>query len=251
MDAKSAQVIVAIAPEVGSRDARGGGGGFRRGPSGMGPLIVQVPSNFGSQQMKGFADLVGSAVEASLKPFLAQIDVTQRISEALEEKLHAYRGEFEAVATELQRAIELRAEALQISQQATDPPFLDATEFARRMGVSDQTIRNLEKEDKLFSVLPVGRARGRQYPTFQLYPGVAGEPLVTTLEVLRGLDGATRYQFFTTPIDLLEGLSPVLVLLGLPQGMEPKPRSLQHRSLEERRQVVLKAAQAYRDLVEA
>ena len=54
--------------------------------------------------------------------------------------------------------------------------LLSIAEFASRLGVSDQTVRNRENENEVFSLLGPARKRGREYPAFQLMNGIQGAP---------------------------------------------------------------------------
>jgi|APThiThiocy_cv2_1041547.scaffolds.fasta_scaffold00683_3 hypothetical protein len=114
------------------------------------------------------------------------------------------------------------AEASQAPSSRIDPAvMLTADKFGARLGgLSDETVRLREKAGQLFSILPEGRHRGREYPTFQLLPGIAGKPLEALLNVLGDLGGALIYQFMTSPNDLLGGLSPLQLLIKEPGGDE-------------------------------
>ncbi|MEN3291993.1 MAG: hypothetical protein V7642_1246 [Burkholderiales bacterium] len=96
--------------------------------------------------------------------------------------------------------------------------MLTANQIGAALGVSDETVRLREQQGELFAVLQPGRKRGRQYPGFQLWPGVAGEPLKRVLARLGGR-GASAYQFLTSRNMDLASLSPLQVLSG--RGMTP------------------------------
>lgn len=99
-----------------------------------------------------------------------------------------------------------------------------AEELAAALGVSAETVRRRTHEGKLFAVLGPGRKRGREYPMFQAWPGIAGKPLETVLEALGSLEGPQAYQFMTTPGDFLGGLTPIEVLVGdAPEGADLAP----------------------------
>lgn len=99
-----------------------------------------------------------------------------------------------------------------------------AEELAAALGVSAETVRRRTHEGKLFAVLGPGRKRGREYPMFQVWPGIAGKPLETVLEALGSLEGPQAYQFMTTPGDFLGGLTPIEVLVGdAPEGADLAP----------------------------
>jgi len=163
--------------------------------------------------------------------------------------------EVERRFTELQKKFKGTVTAVRASDEIVeeeDLSLLDAGDFANRMGVSDQTVRNLESEGGLFSILAVGRKRGRQYPAFQLHANIFGEPLRAILAKLHDVGGAARFQFFTSPNDLLGGLTPIQVLIGhaAPQA-RPTTIQLLAMSSDERLGTVLNAAKTLRAVVEA
>lgn len=157
----------------------------------------------------------------------------QKLSEAL-----LQQGFNENILTLLEQVIDMRVaqqvgllvDAAQHTEQEprrehiprVDPSvMLTAAEFGTRLGgLSDETVRQREKAGQLFSVLPEGRHRGREYPAFQLLPGIAGEPLQAFLRVLGDLGGALIYQFMTSPNDALGGLSPLQLLIKESGGDE-------------------------------
>lgn len=65
--------------------------------------------------------------------------------------------------------------------------------------------------------------RGKEFPVFQAWPGIDGEPLKRTLKALGyqgtlqepGTSAAQAYQFFTGINELLGGLTPIQVLTGV------------------------------------
>jgi hypothetical protein len=89
-----------------------------------------------------------------------------------------------------------------------------AEELAAALGMSAESVRRRTHEGRLFAVLGPGRKRGREYPMFQAWPGVAGEPLEAVLKALNQPTGAQAYQFMTSPSDFLGGLTPIEVLVG-------------------------------------
>jgi len=92
---------------------------------------------------------------------------------------------------------------------------LSAAELGRALGgLSDETVRLRERAGELFSILRPGRKRGREYPAFQAWPGISGEPLAALLKALGRPTGTVAYGFFTSRNELLAGLTPVEVLLG-------------------------------------
>lgn len=116
-------------------------------------------------------------------------------------------------------------------------------------GLGDATVRLREQAGELFSILPAGRKRGREYPAFQAWPGIAGQPLARTLAALGQSGGAAAYDFFTSPNDLLDGLTPVEALLGrltLRQNVDlhADGQGLLAEPAEERQYAVVRAAEA-------
>ncbi|WP_185826403.1 hypothetical protein [Xanthomonas sp. SI] len=92
--------------------------------------------------------------------------------------------------------------------------FLSAVEFARELGISDETVRRREDEREVFSILRPGRKRGREYPAFQAWPGIVGAPLTQVLAALDPELGSATYGFFVSPNELLYDLTPVELLCG-------------------------------------
>jgi hypothetical protein len=124
--------------------------------------------------------------------------------------------------------------------------LLSIQEFSSRLQVSDQTVRNREDQGEFFSVLAPARKRGREYPAFQLLDGVRGEPLKQTIAELKDLGGAAKFQFFTTPNDLLGGLTPIRLLVKeqIPSGSD-RAVVLLRQSDQARLNTVLTSAKTY------
>jgi hypothetical protein len=219
-------------------------------------------------------------------------DVTiERMNEALQQARGAYVHAFaeaglsEAVIALLQSWVDLqtstRVTQLQAELQAredvrpastggepaaprsTNSPWgdpvapLSAAELGAALKVSDQTVRARERAGELFSILRPARKRGVEYPAFQAWPGIAGEPLAKTLAALgAGADptGATgvpsstlAYAFFTSRTELLGGLTPIEVLLGqltTARAIDADDQALLDASAAERLEVVVNAARA-------
>jgi hypothetical protein len=92
---------------------------------------------------------------------------------------------------------------------------LSAAGLGRELGgLSDETVRQRERKGELVSVLRPGRKRGREYPVFQTGPGIAGSPLTQVLAARESASGTAAYGFFTSPSDLLGGLTPIEALTG-------------------------------------
>jgi len=129
---------------------------------------------------------------------------------------------------------------------------LSAAELGARLALHEQTVRTRERDGKLFSILRAGRRRGQEFPAFQAWPGVAGEPLERVLAALvpdgesDPVPGPQAYGFFTSPTDLLAELAPLEVLIGRTQS-ERSLSAAAHAALAlpapERVALVVKTAQ--------
>jgi hypothetical protein len=126
---------------------------------------------------------------------------------------------------------------------------LSAAELGRTLGgLTDETVRQRERAGELFSIMRPGRKRGREYPAFQAWQGITGQPLAQVMLALGGASGTAAYGFFTSPTDLLGGLTPIEAMLGSltsRRAIEPSARDLLSASAEERLQAVIKTAQAH------
>ena len=138
----------------------------------------------------------------------------------------------------LQAAKQQVAEGTLPLSGGADPfELLTASKMAKALGVSDETVRNYEKANELFSFMSPARKRGRGYPAFQALKNVSGVPLSKVLAVLKGLDGASTYQFFSSPSAELADLTPVEVMTA----RLTVPRMLNNDGLE-----ILQASDARR-----
>lgn len=102
---------------------------------------------------------------------------------------------------------------------AVDPmEGLSAVVMGERLGkLSAVAVRKREQNGTLFSVLTSGGARGRLYPAFQAWDGIAGEALQMVLAALRdggATSGSTAHVFFFGVTDLLGYLTPVEAMCG-------------------------------------
>lgn len=123
---------------------------------------------------------------------------------------------------------------------------LSAAHLAAVLGVTDETVRNREAAGELFSTLRPGRKRGREYPAFQAWEGVAGAPLKEILGALGRPSGPVAYAFFTSAQETLGGLSPLEALMGLtPREVSPEAQEFLRSGAPERLAVVVQAAQTY------
>ncbi len=120
---------------------------------------------------------------------------------------------------------DLELERILLSLKGRDTSDMGTAEdLAAALNVSAETVRRRTVDRTLIAVLAPGRKRGREYPMFQAWPGVAGKPLEAVLDALGRPEGPEAYQFMTTPSDFLGGLSPIEVLVGdAPQGAELAP----------------------------
>jgi len=124
---------------------------------------------------------------------------------------------------------------------------LTALELAEALEINIEELRRREQAGELFSVLRPAQRRGRDYPAFQAWPDIAGEPLQRVMKTLGGLESTDRYGFFAGVTDLLLGLTPVEVLSGsalTARKLEPEARLLLSASMETRLQAVVIAADA-------
>ena len=159
----------------------------------------------------------------------------------------------------VQRQIQLRSaiEDVQedVAQRERQAPSADpaqplsAVELGQALGgLSDETVRLRERAGELFSVLRPGRKRGREYPAFQAWQDIAGKPLAQVLAALGPASGTAAYGFFTSPTDLLGGLTPIEALTGKltnPRDFEPEVQELLSAGAVERLKGVEEAARAY------
>jgi len=154
---------------------------------------------------------------------------------------------------ELKRAIDsaqagARAPVLSLTLGDPSEP-LSAAELGQALGgLSDETVRQRERAGELFSVLRPGRKRGREYPAFQAWPGIAGEPLAKVLDALRSVSTSAAYGFFTSPTDLLAGLTPIEATLGRltsARALDADATDLLAAAPDLRLAAVMKAAEAY------
>jgi hypothetical protein len=153
---------------------------------------------------------------------------------------------------ELKRATSVHTEGrAQAPSLAVVDPIepLSAAELGQALGgLSDETVRQRERAGELFSVLRPGRKRGREYPAFQAWPGIAGEPLTKVLVTLRPSSASAAYGFFTSPTDLLAGLTPIEATLGRltsARALDADATDLLAAAQAVRIAAVMKAAEAY------
>lgn len=217
------------------------------------------------------------------RPRLGKRQASQIIDEALQKNTQAHiealgrAGLSESVvallqswvettvdARVLQRELELKQPgvgaapvALHAPASAVEDPTspLSAAALGRALGgLSDETVRQRERAGELFSILRPGRKRGREYPAFQAWPGIAGEPLARILGALRPVSGTEAYGFFTSPTELLGGLTPVEATIGQltsARQLDEEAIELLDADPQQRLAVVVKAAEAFSALAGA
>lgn len=126
---------------------------------------------------------------------------------------------------------------------------LTAIALGRAVGdLTEEEVLAREKAGEFFSILRPGQRRGREYPAFQTWRGISGEPLAQVLEILRPHGGSAAYGFFTSPDRDLGGLTPIELLIGHmtnARELEGDAIKLLAGTSENRRDTVLVAAQAY------
>jgi hypothetical protein len=121
--------------------------------------------------------------------------------------------------------------------------FFSALMMAQELKVSVQTVRNLEKNGTLFSMLSAVRQRGRVYPAF-LATWVSSLAGTELMQALVGLPGAQKYEFFTTPREELQGLTPLTLWTGQAgvAGVTADQSGLLHQRPAARERLVMKQA---------
>jgi hypothetical protein len=99
--------------------------------------------------------------------------------------------------------------------------LIPASELAAMLQLSEEAVRLRLQSGKLIAILSAGRERGRGYPAFQAWEGIAGAPLERILLACgyegpgKAGDAALAFQFFISRNDLLGGFTPVEVLTGV------------------------------------
>lgn len=98
--------------------------------------------------------------------------------------------------------------------------LISGGEIAKMLDVTEEAVRQRLQSGKLIAVLGAGRERGRGFPIFQAWAGIAGAPLEQILKALayegpgKSVDAADAFQFFVNRNDLLGNFTPVEVLTG-------------------------------------
>lgn len=128
---------------------------------------------------------------------------------------------------------------------------LSASALGERLNVGEEQILEREASGVLFSIVRPARMRGREYPAFQAWPGIAGVPLAQILKVLGApaTGGPAAYGFFTSKNDLLVDLTPIEVMVGrltLQRAVDLLAQRLLASTQAIRFNAVMGAARAYR-----
>lgn len=116
-------------------------------------------------------------------------------------------------------------------------------------GVSD--LRTLEVGGTVICLSRPDRGIQREYPEFQVWPGIVGEPLMRVIAALttyEQLGSSDAYGFFTSLDDLLGYLTPIEVLTGRllrPRAVDPAVVGLLEASPNQRLEAVVGAAEAF------
>ena len=200
---------------------------------------VGATGNAVASELKKVDDVL-VLVRSRVRNALAQGGLNEQLADALIDYVDLKVTTEKAVA-------EIVGEAERELAARRDPAeAFSAAQLAAVLGVTDETVRNREAAGELFSVLRPGRKRGREYPTFQTWEGVAGEPLKDILAALGRPSGPAAYAFFTSAQDTLAGLSPLEALVGLtPREVSPEAQAFLRAGAPERLAVVVQAAQTY------
>ena len=176
-----------------------------------------LPSFFDSTRWKTVftgEDPYATRIEAFQKAIntLSERDLLLLALEDATSQLMVSRNTFAAMANKFVQNRTKEASAL-----------LTGTELGAALGISEERVRQRLQNGRLIAILREGRERGRGFPAFQALEGIAGEPLEKVLRALgysgptqeSGTSAAEAYQFFTGSHELIGGLAPFQVLLGI------------------------------------
>lgn len=200
------------------------------------------------QQMHAELGGVVRSLEAALKASSAHLRAfgSKPSAAALVQSLVTTAEELRAV----ERALEIEPPRWGQSPSAlgaAPEALVSAVELGVALGVGDETVRLRERNGELFSLLRPGRKRGREYPAFQAWSGIVGSPLTEVLKALGAVGGAVAFGFFTTPTELLGGLTPIEAMLGSltkPRDLTADEAALLAASSPARLAATIKAAEA-------
>jgi hypothetical protein len=117
----------------------------------------------------------------------------------------------EASTARIDPLAKARARGMTLRQRTlAQDDMLTLAEAAQALRLTPPAVNDRFRAGKLIA-LEAG-ARGRRYPAWQFEDELAGKPLETVLEALKGLSPWTSYRFFTTPDSVLEDETPLDVL---------------------------------------
>lgn len=108
-----------------------------------------------------------------------------------------------------------------VKQMVGNPgELISGNALAQMLGISEEAVRQRLQAGKLIAIISAGRERGRGFPIFQAWEGIAGAPLEQILRAMGyqgpggAVDAADAFLFFTGRNDLLGNFTPVEVLTG-------------------------------------
>lgn len=142
------------------------------------------------------------------------------------------RALFEDMVNELvETKSALTTLATNVTRELVGEPgkLISGNDLARMLGVSEEAVRQRLQAGKLIAILSDGRERGRGFPVFQAWAGIAGVPLEKVLKAFgyegpgKTVDAADAFLFLVSRNDLLGDFTPVEVLTGaglFPQDIE-------------------------------
>ncbi len=221
--------------------------------------------------LKGHQDRLAQALRRAKQPPELAAQLQTFVSHSLDAQMRVIEAHWQHVLAKSNIQIDFRATSTEFSfpfastsqpwpeataeatAEADDPMAgLSAVQLGQALGgLSDETVRLREKAGELFSLLRPGRKRGREYPAFQSWPAVVGEPLRQVLARLGGgtpVSGATAYGFFSATNPELGQLTAVEALTGSltqTRTLAPEATALLAAPQAARLGAVLEAAGAY------
>lgn len=199
------------------------------------------------------------------------LEVLAKDSRSLSEPhalLMGYTGKLEAVQLRslfedvVQELVSTKSALTQLATSVTrelvgEPgKLVSGNELAQMLGVSEEAVRQRHQAGKLIAILTEGRERGRGFPIFQAWEGIAGATLEQVLKAIgydgpgSSVDAADAFQFFVSRNELLGDFTPVEVLTGagLPNPEDIEAAEFLAKPYQERLEFVTNVA---RSLAEA
>lgn len=141
---------------------------------------------------------------------------------------------------------------MQIPLDADPTEPLRAEDLASCLGLDDVChLRTVEMGGTLICISRPSRGIQREYPAFQVWPGIVGEPLRRIIAALSTYEqswSSDAYGFFTSVDDLLGYLTPIEVLTGrltFPRAIGPEVVKLLESPPAQRLEVAIGAAEAF------